>query len=230
MSQTERGERGCLFRDRIEAGRVLAEALGRYAGRDPLVLGIPRGGVPVAAEVARALGGELDVLVARKLGAPGWDELALGAIAADGGRFLNDALVRDLEVKDAYLDAVTAKQLDEALASERRLRGARPSPTVAGRVVLVIDDGLATGATMQAAVRSVRRRDPARIVAAAPVGTFEACAALRSEVDEVVCPFLPERFGAVSAFYEVFTPTSDAEVEAILGDFHLARTAGATAR
>jgi len=224
MSEADWRERESLFRDRVGAGRVLAGALSRYSGRDVLVLGIPRGGVPVAAEVARALGGELDVLVARKLGAPGWEELALGAVTADGGRVLNDALIRDLEVKAEYLDAVTAKQVGDALAAEKRFRGSRPVPTVAGRVVIIVDDGLATGATMRAAVRSVRQRMPARVIVAAPVGTVEACSELRGEADEVACPHVPERFGAVGAFYEVFTPTSDAEVEAILEAFHAVRT------
>ncbi|MBI4491770.1 MAG: phosphoribosyltransferase [Chloroflexi bacterium] len=201
-----------LFRDRVDAGAHLAERLDPYRGRKALVLGIPRGGVPVAAEVARHLEAELDIVVARKLGAPDQPELALGAVTANGGRFLNEELCQQLEISDAYLTAVTAEQQAEARQREGRLRGSRAAPRVKDRIVIIVDDGLATGATMRAAVRSVRKRQPARLVVAIPVGSRDACAALRAEADEVVCLHEPEPFWAVGLHYERFEPTEDAEV------------------
>ncbi|MGA7991812.1 MAG: phosphoribosyltransferase family protein, partial [Thermoanaerobaculia bacterium] len=164
---------GRFFRDRRDAGRVLAEALEKYRVRDPLVLGIPRGGVVVAAEVARRLGAEVDVLVARKLGAPGQPELAIGAVTADGGRWLNGALVSSLAVDAGYIDDVTRAEMAEAHARQTRFRGVRPPPEIEGRVVILVDDGFATGATVRAAARALRRKRPARLVLAAPVGAPE---------------------------------------------------------
>lgn len=215
-----------LFRDRIDAGRILAERLGAYKGRTPLVLGIPRGGVVVAAEVARRLDGVLDVAVARKLGAPGSTELAIGAVTADGKRFLNEELVHALGVPATYLEAETAVQMAEARRRQESLRKLRPGAPVAGRVVILVDDGLATGATMLAAVRSVRAQHPAELIVAVPVGSAEACAKLRGEADEVVCPHQPEPFGAVGFFYRHFEPVEDVQVQELLEDAYAARAGG----
>lgn len=204
------------YRDRIEAGSVLAKSLSAYRGRGTLVLGVPRGGVVVAAEIARLLEAELDVVVARKLGAPGQVELAIGAVTADGGRFLNDEILQTLAISPTYLDAVTRVQMAEARHRETWLRNLRPAAPIAGRTVIVVDDGLATGATMRAAVRSLRQRSPARLLVAVPVGAREACDALRSEADEVVCPLQPESFGAVGLYYEHFEPVEDEQVRELL--------------
>jgi putative phosphoribosyl transferase len=212
------------FRDRRHAGALLAERLGHYAGKDALILGIPRGGVPVAAEVARRLNADLDVVVARKLPAPGAPELALGAVTANGGRYLNAHLIRNLRVSDAYLDAVIDEQMAEARRREGRLRGPYPVVPIQDCVVIVVDDGLATGATMQAAVRSVRTRRPAHLVVAVPVGSQDACTALRPEVDELVCLYTPEPFGAVGLYYQHFEPTDDAEVQQLLREARTRRT------
>jgi predicted phosphoribosyltransferase len=208
------------FRDRAEAGRFLAEHLARFRDERPVVLGIPRGGVPVAAEVARELGAELDVVVARKLGAPGFEELAIGAVTANGGRFLNQDVIDQLGVPEAYLQTVTAAQQAEARRRETMLRGVRPAARLEGRTVIIVDDGLATGATMRAAVASVRSQRPARLVATAPVGAYEACAALEKEADEVVCPHRPAMFGAVGQYYQHFEPVEDAEVRRLLEVTH----------
>jgi putative phosphoribosyl transferase len=214
-----------LYRDRTDAGARLAARLQRYAGQDVLVLGIPRGGVPVAAEVARGLDAELDVVVARKLGAPISPELAIGAVTANGGRFLNDGLIRDLGVPASYLERVTAEQRADAQQREARFRGDHPAPRVRDRVVLVVDDGLATGATMRAAVRSVRQQQPAWLVVAVPVGSPEACAALRAEADELVCLHAPAAFWAVGFYYDHFAPTEDAEVQRLLQEAYACREA-----
>jgi len=218
---------GSRFRDRIDAGRVLAERLSMYRGKDVLVLGIPRGGLPVAAEVARRLGAELDVLVARKLGAPGQPELAIGAVTANGGEFVDEEVVAYLGVSEAYLQRVREEQMGEARRREARFRGDRPAERIRDRIVMLVDDGLATGATMRAAARSVRKHRPALLVVAVPVGSREACAALREEADELVCPLVPDSFGAVGYFYEDFEPTEDAEVESILREFTPRATATA---
>jgi putative phosphoribosyl transferase len=205
-----------LFRDRIEAGAALAEQLGSYRGPQTLVVGIPRGGVTVAAEVAREIDAELDVIVARKLGAPGQQELAIGAVTADGGRFLNQDLIATLGVSEPYLEAVTNVQMIEARRREGWLRSLRPAASVAGRTVILIDDGLATGATMRASARSLRQRRPARLVAAVPVGSRVACAAVRSEVDDVACLHQPEPFVAIGLYYEHFEPVEDEQVRELV--------------
>jgi putative phosphoribosyl transferase len=204
------------YGDRAEAGALLAGRLDRYRGSHPVILGIPRGGVPVAAEVARRLEGELDVVVARKLGAPGHEELAIGAVTADGRRFLNEDILQALGVPDEYLRRATEEQMREARSRERRLRGsAKPIPAEE-RTVILVDDGLATGATIRAAARAVRARHPARLVIAVPVGSAEACAALAKEADEVVCPSQPSPFFAIGLHYEDFTQVPDAQVVELL--------------
>lgn len=208
------------FRNREAAGLRLADALRDVEKEHPLILGIPRGGVPVAAEVAHALNAELDVIVARKLGAPRNPELAIGAVTSNGGLFIDHELVRDLGVRDAYLDEVIARESAVAHNREVRFRNGRPAPRIEGRTVIVVDDGLATGATMRAAVRSVRKHNPARLIVAVPVGSAESIASLESEADEVICPSVPEPFIAVGLYYEAFLPVEDAEVERILASFH----------
>lgn len=204
------------FRDRVDAGTRLSERLTSYRGQHALVLGIPRGGVPVAAVVARALDAELDVMVARKLRSPISAELAIGAVTADGGRFVNDAMLRDLGVSEAYLDRVTKTEQAESARRETRFRGGAAAPAIAGRTVILVDDGLATGATMVAAARAVRTHGPARLIIAVPVGSREACALLRAEADEVVCLATPEPFWAVGIHYQNFGQTDDSEVEQLL--------------
>ena len=204
------------FRDRCDAGQQLAQRLEPYRQARPVVFAIPRGGVPVGAEVARRLNAELDVVVARKLGAPFHAELALGAVTSDGERFLNDEIISQLGVEDAYLDQVTREQGNEARRREHRFRGGRPPAAVEGRTVLLVDDGLATGATMRAAARSLRKRAPGRLVVAVPVGSREACAALREDADEVICLAQPEPFYAIGLHYQSFEQVDDAEVIALL--------------
>ena len=205
-----------VFRNRVDAGAQLAERLAAYQGQDVLVLGIPRGGVPVAAEVAHQLGAELDVLVARKLGARFQPELAIGAVTANGGRYLNQDLIEQTGVSAAELEAITAAEMAEAHRRQARFRGRRPAPRIAGRTVILVDDGLATGATMRAAVRSVRQRHPARLVVAVPVGAAETCAALREEADEVIAVYEPELFLAVGLYYRDFSPPEEAEILRLL--------------
>lgn len=204
------------FENRDAAGQALAAKLGHYRGADVLVLGLTRGGVPVAAGVASVLDADLDILVARKLGAPISQELAIGAVTADGTRILNDGLISELAVSDVYLATVTDLQLAEARKIEARLRGTRPPLRIAGRIVIVVDDGLATGATMMAALQSVKRHQPAHLVVAVPVGSHEACAAVGKIADEVVCLERPEPFGAVGTYYGDFSQTSDDEVRELL--------------
>jgi len=208
--------RAPLFKDRKEAGEVLAACLVAYRDRDALVLGIPRGGVPVAAEVARGLNAEMDIIVARKLGSPVSAELAIGAVTANGGRFLNEEMIRELYVSDEYLTRVTQAEMAEARRREDKFRGSRPAPKLKDRIAILVDDGLATGATMRAAVRSVRKAMPARLVVAVPVAPPRTCAELRQEADEVVCPYEPDPFWAIGLFYQNFAPTEDSEVESLV--------------
>jgi len=206
-----------VFRDRRHAGRVLAQVLTGYANRsDVIVLALPRGGVPVAYEVAKALHAPLDVFVVRKLGVPGHEEYAMGAIASGGVRVLNDEVVQRLGIPDAAVDAVARYEQGEVERRERLYRAGRPPPDVRGRTVILVDDGLATGSTMMAGVRAVRAQQPARIVVAVPTAAAETCAQLRSEADEVVCATTPEPFRAVGMWYDDFSQTSDEEVRELL--------------
>jgi predicted phosphoribosyltransferase len=216
-----------LFRDRSDAGRQLAAKLKAYAGRpDVLVLALPRGGVPVGAEVARRLDAPLDVYLVRKLGVPGHEELALGAIASGGTRVLNDDVVRTLGIPEALIETLVHRERQELERRERLYRGGRPFPDVTGRVVILVDDGLATGATMRAAVEALRGRRPARVVVAVPVGAPETCAALEALADEVACAVTPEPFYAVGLWYDEFDQTTDDEVRMLL-DRAAARTSHA---
>jgi len=214
--RTNRGR----FADRAEAGRTLAALLGGYAGRgDVVVLGLPRGGVPVAAEVAEALGAVLDVLIVRKIGAPGQPELAMGAIAAVGDDVQvvrNEAVLDGLHVTPDSFRAVYRQELDELHRRASTYRGGRGPIAVAGNVVIVVDDGLATGSTMRAAVAAVQQSGPARLVVAVPVGAERTCESLRQQVDEVVCALQPNPFHAVHQGYLDFSQTRDDEVLALL--------------
>jgi len=206
-----------LFRNRVEAGRQLAAKLMAYADRpDVLVLALPRGGVPVAYEVAHALDAPLDVFLVRKLGLPGQEELAMGAIATGGVRVLNEDVVRALDLPDEVIDEVTAREQQELKRRERMYRGDRPPPDVRGRTVILVDDGLATGSTMRAAVAALRQMQPACIIVAVPVGAPETCAELQDEADEVVCARAPEPFYAVGVWYGDFSQTTDEEVRDLL--------------
>lgn len=205
------------FRDRRDAGKALAKRLAPYAATgQSVVLALPRGGVPVGDEVARALGAPLDVFLVRKLGLPGHAELAMGAIASGGVRVLNDDVVDALQVPESVIDKVVRWEEHELERRERAYRGGKPPIPIEGRTVLLVDDGLATGATMRAAVRAIRGHRPSRIVVAVPVASRDTCRALRSEADDVICAYTPEPFHAVGLWYEDFTPTTDDEVIAHL--------------
>ena len=206
-----------VFRDRREAGKLLARALAHYAGRkDVVVLGLPRGGVPVAAEVARTLGAPLDVLIVRKLGAPGQDELAIGAIAEGGVRVLNQGLVENLGLTRWDIDQLAQSEERELERRVQIYRGGRDPLPVADRTVIVVDDGIATGATMRAGLQSLRARGATLVVAAAPVGAADSVDALREDADEVVVLETPAWFRAVGQWYENFGQTTDEEVRACL--------------
>lgn len=211
-----------LFADRADAGQQLGaellRRLPRIADQDPIVLGIPRGGVAVAREVARALGAPLDVIIARKLGAPRHEELGIGAIAPGGTRVLDAELIETLGVSDAYLDAVTRKEEAELDRRMRRFRGDRPFPSLAGRAVVLVDDGLATGVTARAALAAVRRARPALLVFAAPVCSLDGCQTLVDAGYQVVCVAQPRDFRGVGEWYTDFDQLSDEEVLAILDE------------
>jgi predicted phosphoribosyltransferase len=206
-----------IYRNRAEAGKYLATKLATYADRDDvLVLALPRGGVPVAYEVAKELAAPLDVFLVRKLGVPGHEELAMGAIATGGVRVLNDDVVDYLEISDDVIDAFTAIELEEMERRERVYRGDRPEPDVRGKTVILIDDGLATGSTMRAAVTALRQLNPARIVVAVPVSAPETCDEYRMGADEIICAVTPKRFYGVGRWYLDFSQTTDEEVRELL--------------
>jgi putative phosphoribosyl transferase len=200
-----------MFADRADAGRRLGAALARYRDQSPVILALPRGGVPVGLEVARALGAPLDVIVVRKLGAPGHEELAVGAIAA-GAAYVDWPIVRQLGVSQSYLEQVTAAEERELERREQAYRQGRAALPVEGRTVILVDDGLATGATLRAAIAALRQRHPARLVVAVPVGAPESVARLREAADDVICLEQPPDFRAVSLTYRDFSATSDTEV------------------
>jgi putative phosphoribosyl transferase len=205
------------FHNRVEAGRVLAQVLLGYAHRpDVLVLGLPRGGVPVAYEVAKALAAPLDLFLVRKLGVPGQEELAMGAIASGGTRVVNREVVQALSIPDYIIDEVVADEQRELTRREQIYRDDLPPPPVRDHTVILVDDGLATGSTMRAAVRALRQQSPARLIVAVPTAAREICEALTSEVDEMVCAITPEPFYAVGLSYEDFSQTGDQEVRALL--------------
>jgi putative phosphoribosyl transferase len=205
------------FANRAEAGGMLAQKLAKYANRpDVIVLALPRGGVPIGYEVARVLNVPLDVFLVRKLGIPGYEELAMGAIASGGVRVLNDQMLRAIGIPEYVIDAVAQWEQKELERRERVYRGDRPPPEVRGRTVILVDDGLATGATMLAAVRALRKQQPARIVVAVPTASPETCELLKSEADEVICAMTPEPFHAVGLWYDDFSQTSDEEVRDLL--------------
>lgn len=205
-----------LFRDRADAGRQLANKLTEYAGRDVVVLALPRGGVPVGYEVARALGAPLDVFLVRKLGVPGHEELAMGAIASGGVQVLNEDVLQLHGITEEELKAAAQREEQELERRESAYRDGRPPLSVRDRTVILTDDGLATGSTMRAAVRALRGLDPARIVVAVPVGAPDTCEDLRKEADEVVCAVEPEPFYAVGMWYHDFSQTTDEEVRGLL--------------
>lgn len=220
------------FHDRREAGQTLARMLTGYADRpDAIVLALPRGGVPVGFEVARALNLPLDVFLVRKLGLPGQEELAMGAIASGGVRVLNHEVIEALDVPPEVVDDVAAAEERELARRERLYRDDRPPLDVRGKTVILVDDGLATGSTMRAAVAALRQRGPARIIVAVPVGAAETCAALGQEADHVVCAFVPERFHAVGLWYQNFDQTTDEEVHDLLEQAaHLSHTSASLPR
>ncbi|MBZ5584401.1 MAG: phosphoribosyltransferase [Acidobacteriia bacterium] len=206
-----------LFRDRVEAGAILGRRLGgEIEDSGVVVLALPRGGVPVGFEIAHALHAELDVFLVRKLGAPGREELAMGAIASGGIRVLNEDIIRELRIPNEAVERATAREREEIARRERLYREGRPAAAIEGRTAVLVDDGLATGATMLAAARAVRLRSPRRLVVAVPVASPQACEDFREQVDQVFCLTTPQPFYAVGAWYEDFAQTTDAEVRELL--------------
>jgi predicted phosphoribosyltransferase len=210
-----------LFRDRADAGKALARQLSEYKGReDVLVLGLPRGGVPVAYEVARKLNAPLDIFLVRKLGLPGQEELAMGAIASGGIRVLNEEVLSALNIPGQIVDAVADREQKELERRERAYRGDRPRANIKGKTAILIDDGLATGSSMRAAVAGLRAQDPARITVAVPTAPIETCEMFEQEVDQVVCVATPQPFFGVGLWYENFEQTTDEEVRSLLEGAH----------
>ena len=218
------------LRNRTEAGRALGTALGAYRGRnDVLVLALPRGGVPVACEVADALGAQVDLIIVRKLGTPGQEELAMGAIASGGVRVLNRDVIEPLRIPERVIAEVERRERAEIERREHAYRGQRPRPAVAGQCVILVDDGVATGATMRAAIAALRQAKPSRLVVAVPVAPPDTVDVLRSEADEVVCLAMPEPFMAIGCWYMAFPQLADEEVRSRLGQSWAPRPAAAAA-
>jgi len=206
-----------IFVDRTQAGKLLAPRLESYASRsDVLVLALPRGGVPVAFEVSRALKAPLDVFVIRKLGMPGQEELAMGAIASGGVRVLNYDVVQTFGISSQMIEAVASREAEELVRRERLYRGNKPAPEISGRIVILVDDGLATGSSMRAAIAALRKQNPAKIVVGVPVAAPSTCNEFRSEVDEIICAVTPEPFHGVGIWYEDFSQTPDQEIHDLL--------------
>jgi len=206
-----------IFRDRIEAGQVLAERLEPLLeNANVLILALPRGGVPVGFEVSQRLDADLDVFLVRKLGVPGHEELAMGAVASGGVRVLNHAIIQELGIPPAVIDRVTGQEQQEIARRERLYREGRAPLNAAGRTIVLVDDGLATGATMLAATRAVRAQEPARLIVGVPVASARACREVGEQCDQIVCLATPEPFSAVGAWYEKFTQTTDDEVRELL--------------
>lgn len=207
------------FANRTEAGKMLAEALSAYIGRrDILILALPRGGVPVACEVAKILLAPMDLWLVRKLGVPGQEELALGALAAKNVCVLNQEVIDLLSIDQAAIDRVISREQAELERRNRLYRHGRPPPDAGGKIVIIIDDGLATGATMRAAIASLRQADAARIIVAVPVGAVSTCRKIKKEADELVCLYMPEPFYGVGQWYSDFSQTSDEDVLTLLAD------------
>jgi putative phosphoribosyl transferase len=217
MVEEGRAMQDLPFRDRADAGQLLSHKLKAYTNRlDVLILALPRGGVPVAREIARSLHAPLDVFLVRKLGAPGQEELAMGAIASGGVRVLNDEVVQALRIPPHVIELVTARELRELSRRERLYRDGRPAPDAAGKAVILVDDGLATGSTMRAAIAALRQTKPKRIVVAVPVAAARTCEELAEEVDELVCYHTPDPFYSVGFWYEDFSQTGDEEIREML--------------
>lgn len=215
-----------LFRDRFEAGKILGQRLSAIVNnRNAIVLALPRGGVPIGFEVARALDADLDIFLVRKLGIPGHEELAIGAIASGGLRVLNEGLIKKLFLSALLIERITAREQREIELRERLYREGCPPLPVGGRTVILVDDGLATGATMLAAARALRTKQPERIIVGVPVAAPETCDEFRQHVDEVVCVATPDPFHAVGAWYEDFSQTTDADVRELLERASLERAA-----
>lgn len=211
------------FRDRTEAGKQLAEKLLEYRDQpDVLVLALPRGGVPVAFEVAQVLHAPLDVFIVRKLGVPGQEELAFGAIATGGVRVLNQTIIKRFQITPEEVEAVTTVEQDELKRRQRLYRGDRPLPEMRDHTIILVDDGLATGATMHAAVVAIRQQEPARLIVGVPISSPETCAAFQDEVDDIICAVTPEPFYAVGLWYEDFPQVTDAEVHNLLAETYSA--------
>jgi len=205
------------FRNRIEAGQVLARRLQQYKNQpDVLILGLPRGGVPVAYEVARELNAPLDVFVVRKLGVPGHEELGMGAIATGGVRILHEGIIREIGISPQTIEAVSAREQAELDRRERLYRGDRPAPTIESRTVVIVDDGLATGSTMKAAIQAVRQQSPRQVIVAVPTAPSETCEQLKESADHVVCALTPEPFFSVGGSYADFTQITDGEVRDLI--------------
>lgn len=214
-----------LFENRVDAGKKLAKELSEYANRpDVLILALPRGGVPVAFEVAKELNLDMDIFLVRKLGVPGNEELAMGAIASEDIRVLNEDIISSFQIPDRVVATVAANELRELQRRERAYRGDRPKPDINGKTVILIDDGLATGATMRAAVEALKIKNPAKIVVAVPTAAADTCMFFKEKVDEIICVATPEPFYGVGAWYGDFSQTTDEEVCKLLDEASSFRT------